>query len=428
MTAGEIEQLQRRLVDTMRGNGSLPTGQIERAFLHVPRHRFLPDVPLEKVYSDAAIAVKRSETGRWTSSSSQPSMMAIMLEQLDLQPGHRVLEIGTGSGYNAAMIADIVGPQGKVVTVDIQPDLVEAARACLDDLGFDWVKTIAADGGFGCPEEAPFDRIILTTAADRITRAWREQLAPDGILVLPLDLYGSQKSIAFSRQGSALVSGSIEDCGFMRLQGAFTFSEPTRTPVGPDPLLFLTSDVERPVEAARLWDWLYREEQLLPTGVVARFEQIWSGLFLWLNLHQPGVLVDLSAIDERAEQNPLPPLLLFGNGGEWRTALTVALIEDEGAAALSRPPHQDAPFTRFNSEIPGDRRSREPFELYIRQFGPDDHPARLLLSLVKAWDAAGKPTSARLHLRAFPAGEEDRPAEGGFLLTQPDTHFIVWFE
>lgn len=137
MNNADIRKYQQDLVEYLKKANYLNTPQVEEAFLKVPRHLFLPGEPLDKVYSDIAIAMKRGEEGQWTSSSSMPAIMAIMLEQLDLKPGQRVLEIGAGSGFNAGLIASIIGPSGKVVTVDIQPDLIEHARKCLDTAGYD---------------------------------------------------------------------------------------------------------------------------------------------------------------------------------------------------------------------------------------------------------------------------------------------------
>jgi protein-L-isoaspartate(D-aspartate) O-methyltransferase len=127
-------------------------------------------VGIEDVYTDRAFPTKHAD-GRPISSSSQPAIMAIMLEQLALEPGQRVLEVGAGTGYNAALIAQIVGQGGQVVTIDIDEDLVSAARQHLAAAGFDRIHVRCSDGGYGYPEGAPFDRIILTASAWDISRA-----------------------------------------------------------------------------------------------------------------------------------------------------------------------------------------------------------------------------------------------------------------
>src|SRR6187455_2945845 len=124
---GAADRARARLVDGMRDSGRLCSPAVEAAFRTVPRHLFLPGVPLARAYADEAVATQAVD-GVTTSSASQPSMMAIMLAQLDLCPGHRVLEIGAGTGYNAALMARLVGPSGKVVSVDIDPEVAQRAR------------------------------------------------------------------------------------------------------------------------------------------------------------------------------------------------------------------------------------------------------------------------------------------------------------
>ena len=120
----DIQSLHQQLVDKVKTAGYITSPRVEEAFRAVPRHLFLPHVPPQDVYQDRPIMTKMLD-GQYVSSSSQPTIMAIMLEQLDLQPGQRVLEIGAGTGYNAALMAHIVGETGQVVTIDIDQDIVE---------------------------------------------------------------------------------------------------------------------------------------------------------------------------------------------------------------------------------------------------------------------------------------------------------------
>ena len=211
--------LNQALVDRLKQTGAIQSVRVESAFRAVPRHLFLPKLPLEKVYQDEAIITKRLD-GQAISSSSQPTIMAVMLEQLDLEPGHRVLEIGAGTGYNAALVANLVGETGQVITVDIDEDTVKNARQHLSMASA--VQVICADGWFGYPAAAPYDRIILTVGAWDIAIAWQEQLKPNGRLVLPLTLRDNiQLTVAFEWADDCLESVSVSNCGFMKLRGAF---------------------------------------------------------------------------------------------------------------------------------------------------------------------------------------------------------------
>lgn len=206
------------LVDKLVRGGLIRSPRVEAAFRAVERHHFLPGVALEEVYRDRAIPTRRLG-GRVVSSSSQPAIMAIMLEQLAVEPGMRVLEVGAGTGYNAALMASLVGPEGRVTTVDVDPEVVAAARQHLAAAGVDAVRVVLGDGRLGHPEGAPYDRVILTVSAAEVEPAWRAQLAPGGRLVMPLLLLDDlQKVVAFEERDGALESVSVASGGFMSLR------------------------------------------------------------------------------------------------------------------------------------------------------------------------------------------------------------------
>ncbi|MCL5998433.1 MAG: methyltransferase domain-containing protein [Chloroflexi bacterium] len=224
--SGDVAQMHQALVDQLVKLGVLSVPAVDAAFRAVPRHLFLPDVPPKQVYQDNAIPTKHEQSdqpgqGTPISSSSQPSMMAIMLQQLALEPGQRVLEIGTGTGYNAALMAHLVGPRGQIVSLDIDEDIVVEARAHLNNAGYEDVVVVQQDGALGYPALAPYDRIILTVAAWDILPAWREQLAQHGRLLVPLTLLPGllQLSVAFEVDGDTLRSVSTSPCGFLPLRG-----------------------------------------------------------------------------------------------------------------------------------------------------------------------------------------------------------------
>jgi len=131
----DLQQLRNQLVSELRESGHVSSERVAAAFRTVRRHVFVPGVEPERAYRDEPLIIKSDPHRVPISSSSQPAIMARMLEQLDVRPGHRVLEIGTGSGYNAALLAQLVGESGAVVSVDIDVDLVEDARARLAECG-----------------------------------------------------------------------------------------------------------------------------------------------------------------------------------------------------------------------------------------------------------------------------------------------------
>ncbi|MBI4674838.1 MAG: methyltransferase domain-containing protein [Chloroflexi bacterium] len=216
--------LRNALIDGLKQNQCITDARVEAAFRAVPRHLFVADVPLEQAYADDAIITKTIEDVP-VSSISQPAMVAVMLEQLALREGDRVLEIGAGTGYNAALMAQLVGASGHVTTMDIDEDIVAQTKKNLEGAGIANVQVICADGGFGYAPNAPYDAIIATVGIWDIPPTWLEQLRQGMRLVAPLMLNSFQRSIAFRRVDNQLISASIQRCGFLRLRGQFQSSE-----------------------------------------------------------------------------------------------------------------------------------------------------------------------------------------------------------
>ena len=211
------EDLRERLVLQMQRTHALRTPNVTAAFLSVSRHRFIPDQPVEVAYEDRALALKE-QNGAVISSISQPGMIAQMLEMLDAHPGDRIFEIGTGSGYNAALLSSLVGPAGTVVTIELETDLAETARLRLRESGFTNVEVRTGDAESAAFGEA-FDGIIVTARSSDIASVWWDALKDGGHLVVPLDIaYGGERVVAFVRQGSSLASISTQACSFIGLR------------------------------------------------------------------------------------------------------------------------------------------------------------------------------------------------------------------
>lgn len=151
--------------------------RVLRAMREVPRHRFVPDQPLAEAYADKPLPIGEGQV------TSQPSMIAIMTDALELTGRERVLEIGTGAGYQTAILAKLAR---EVYTVEILRTLSEAARARLDALGLRNVHFRVGDGFKGAPEDAPFDRVLVTAAPRDVPPPLIDQLADGGVLVAPI--------------------------------------------------------------------------------------------------------------------------------------------------------------------------------------------------------------------------------------------------
>ncbi len=417
--SADLPALQAALLHTLHTSGALTDPAVAAAFRAVPRHLFLPDRPLAEVYRDEAIPTKLAG-GQAISSSSQPAMMAIMLEQLALAPGQQVLEIGAGTGYNAALLGHLVGPTGRVVTVDIDEDLVEAAQRHLAAAGAANVLTVCGDGGLGYPAAAPYDRIILSVGAWDIAPAWLDQLKPGGRLVLPLDLGGgAQKSIAFEKApaGSApdapvLTSQSLRDCGFMRLRGAFAGPEQLVS-LGPEPGLLFSMPGDLPVNAKTIYAWLTGGADDTRTGLKVSPSEIWQGLGFWLGVSQPAVCA-LIAEGDLSSRGHLPCLLAFD--GVRPSCVSLGTLSAEGLCLLHL-----APPSLLERANPGAAR-----ELILRAYGPAGRAlGDSLLAHLTAWDTAGRRGSAGMHVRVYPPDASVVPAPGALLVTKRWSKLLI---
>jgi len=218
--AADPEVLRTQMVDLLMARGVLTSPAVEAAMRSVARHRFLPETSPRLAYADDAVMVKYALSGQPLSSASQPTMVAIMLELLGVEAGQRILEIGTGTGYNACLLATLTGVQGRVVSVELEPDLAEMARRALTEAGVPNVTVVAGDGREGYPALAPYDRVIVTTGADRISPAWTDQLDPAGRLVLPLvDRTGVGTLVVCEWVQGRLSRRQSTPCAFLPIRG-----------------------------------------------------------------------------------------------------------------------------------------------------------------------------------------------------------------
>jgi protein-L-isoaspartate(D-aspartate) O-methyltransferase len=166
-----------RLAERIRASTQLGSERILRAFASVPRHEFLAEAQLAVAYEDRALPLDDGQT------VSQPSMIAIMLDELGCEAEQRALEVGAGSGYAAAVLGRLVG---EVYTVELRPALAERARASLLRSGASNVHVVQGDGSRGLPEHAPYDRILVSAAPARVPGALVEQLAVGGRIAIPV--------------------------------------------------------------------------------------------------------------------------------------------------------------------------------------------------------------------------------------------------
>ncbi len=219
-TPAEAGELRGAMVDLLKKRGVQLRPRIEQAFRRVPREAFLPGVGLDRVYSGDAIVTKHDREGRPLSSSSEVGIMIDMAELLDVAPGHRILEIGAGTGYNAAVLSELTGDRGAVTTVDLDPEVAAQAGQNLAAASFHHVAVVAGDGWAGTADSLSYDRVEVTASVSDLSPKWVAQLADGGTIVFPFVLpAGMQTVIALRKQGTDLVSTGVTPGAFMRLRG-----------------------------------------------------------------------------------------------------------------------------------------------------------------------------------------------------------------
>jgi protein-L-isoaspartate(D-aspartate) O-methyltransferase len=450
-----------KLISYLKEKEAFRTEPVEEAFANLPRENFLPaEVPLERVYSNDAIPVKFNEQGLATSSSSQPILMVDMLEVLDLQPGLRVLEIGAGVGYNAALLAQIVGETGAVTTVDLDAEMAEIARNNLQRLGepYSNVKVVAQDGFLGYAENAPYDRIIVTVQQWELSPHWVEQLRIGGLLEVPLSLsarfWGGYIPVFRKDADGLLRTVAYSAGGFMPMRGSISHPLPQNIqpvkidlpvagvlPSNPPPI-----DPEQMKQAAiylnvahlspEIIDLLKQELPVKAHGSF-RFEipNLPSEPTDWVNLtkEQREASLSLNALNSflgimsddklatvtigvphnSEEQFKPKPNVFIVDGVQHQTIGAAYLrILDDGQAV-------DVAIFRRSNLVQGWR------------FGASDEPDNAALQIAKEvwekWHSLGQPHSSRLKAIAYPS---DQPPPGiglvaerqyfNFLLTEQE--------
>jgi protein-L-isoaspartate(D-aspartate) O-methyltransferase len=204
--------LRRQMVEEQIGCRGINDPIVLGAFLKIERHRFVPEESVNRAYADFPLPIGHGQT------ISQPYIVALMTQCLGLSGREKVLEIGTGSGYQSAILAQLCR---HLYTIERIKPLAERAEALFSELSYSNIKLKVGDGSLGWPEEAPFERIIVTAASPQIPEPLADQLAESGKMVLPLGDSFSQVLTVVSKSGGKLGSSAVCGCVFVPLLGEY---------------------------------------------------------------------------------------------------------------------------------------------------------------------------------------------------------------
>ena len=329
-----------------------------------------------------------------------------MIENARLSPGMRILEIGSG-GYKASLLAEIVGPTGTVVSVDIDPYVIRRARRFTDEAGYGQVQLVLGDGALGAPDHAPrsgFDAIFLTHNCWDLAPAWTAQLADGGHLIVPLEVGGYTRSITFQRKGETLVARGFTMCGFVRDQGIGGRKTPVSALVGGKVRVRFedgeptdTSDLDVALKMPRLDD--------TPTGVTIESGVSFETLQLFLATTLPG-FCRLST--DRRTDDPDTAHLELPKGTD-----AAAVVHGGSLAYLTHVKIREETET-----------SKAVWEFVVHAFGPRARAlADVLAAQVRAWDRDVRHGDDP-RLTVYPAGTPDAALPAGHVLRKLHNYLV----
>lgn len=216
----DFARRRQKMVEQQIEARGITNSQVLAAMRSVPRHQFVPGDQRSQAYADHPLPIGYGQT------ISQPYIVALMTDKLNIEPGDKVLEIGTGSGYQAAVLAEITD---EVYTVEIIPELAERAATTLRETGYTDVRTLQADGYYGWPDHTPYDAIVVTAAPDHVPQPLVQQLKDGGRLVIPVGPPGGYQTLwQVTRRGDEVETENLGGVRFVPFTGAGTSGEPSR--------------------------------------------------------------------------------------------------------------------------------------------------------------------------------------------------------
>jgi protein-L-isoaspartate(D-aspartate) O-methyltransferase len=353
------------------------------------------------------VDVKHDDNGTSISCASQPVIVALMLDQLEAQPGESILELGAGTGYNAALLGHLVGEDGQVTTIDVDDDLVESARQHLAAAGVTNVTALTRDGAVGHAEGAPYDRIIATVGAHSIPHAWLDQLAPGGRLVAPQRLKGSvSRSIAYEKCDGRWVSVSSEMNTFMPLRRGIADDDRRDVPLSEDGTVRLHAPSAQNIDADALAGVLEQPRVEEWTGMTVRAMESPEWMELFVSCSMPSGLVRMlfpqTAKGTVLTEDPYPS--------------STAAVDKGAVAYLARRVAEQT--TAEGGKL---------WEFGVIGHGPgSDELVAQVADAVRTWDREYRGRDATFELQDLAATQVE-PRDGLFSLDTPLNRVVVNF-
>jgi protein-L-isoaspartate(D-aspartate) O-methyltransferase len=405
-TAASPEALREAMVTNMKEAGCALSRAVEEAFRAVERHAFVPEAALADAYASDIVITKRGADDEILSCLSHPAVVAMQAAQLDVHPGHRLLEIGAGRGYNAALLAHLVGPRGHVTTIDVDTDIVADARRLLAAAGVGNAEVVLGDGGLGYPAGAPYDRIVATVGAYGIPDSWLSQLAPAGRLVVPLRTRGSViRSVAFERgDEGGWRSVDHQMCGFVPLRDGMAGDPRQMIALAGDRTVRLQLYHDHPVNAARLAGVLGRPRAEAWTGVTFGPVESVEWMYLWLTCTLVGGLCRMPVEQSAIDSGLVNPMFRWG---------AMAVAADASLVYL----------TWRRVRLASDR--GQVMETGVVGHGPAGAVlADQVAQEIRAWDERFRHLDVRFEIPVMDTGISD-PGSGRFFLDRPHNPLTV---
>ncbi|GHA71631.1 MULTISPECIES: methyltransferase, FxLD system [Streptomyces] len=406
----EAVRLRQAMAQTVIDGGWAPSEPVQQALRTVPRHRFAPEANLKAAYDggDHAVITRRDETGTALSSVSAAWLQADMIEHLHLKQGALVFEAGSG-GYNAELIAHVTAPDGRVVTVDIDPWVVRRTRAFLTEAGTGRVTALEADAALGAPAplvpRGGFDAGVITYSCWDIAPAWREQLAEGGRLVLPLEMGGYSRAVTFERRGQVLHARHFTYCGFVRDQGQQARGIPVVSLLGGG--LTLRFEHGTAADTAGLEEALRGPRHELTTGVTMGANSYFGSLQLYAATTLPAFC------RLAAHQDPAEGVTVIARDRD-----APAIVGDASLAYVTHVRTKN-----------GDRPEDKQWEWVVHAFGEQGSElAEQLAATVRAWDSHVRADDNDRHadplLTVHPAGTPDALLPAGDVLDKEHCRLV----